>query len=189
MPSQLWLVRHGETEWSKSGQHTGLTDLPLTPEGVAKAGELRNLLEGQTFNLVMSSPLQRAAETCRLAGFTDAQIDPDLLEWDYGAYEGRTTPDVWKDRPGWSLWRDGVPNGESIEQVAERATRVIERAIQAASGGQVALFAHGHVLRVLAACWLGIEPEAARLFALSTASVSVLGWERDTRVVSRWNLT
>ncbi len=189
MTTELWLIRHGETAWSKSGQHTGRTDLALTEVGIEKARGLGRLIGGKQFAAVFSSPMQRASETARLAGFNNVIVEPGLCEWDYGDYEGRTTPEIRKDRPGWHLWNDGVPNGESIEQVARRANDGIEKAVNAASGGAVALFAHGHILRILAACWIGLEPHAASLFALSTASVSVLSYERETRVISRWNQT
>ena len=183
---ELWLIRHGETEWSLSGAHTGRTDLPLTPRGQRRAALMGRCLKGRRFALVLTSPLERARETCRIAGYGQAaQIEPDLREWDYGAYEGRTTADIQRETPGWSLWESGVPGGETIEQVAARARRVIDRA--AAAGGDAALFAHGHVLRILAACWLGLAPAAARLFALGTASLSTLGYERETRVIAGWN--
>jgi broad specificity phosphatase PhoE len=183
---QIWLFRHGETEWSQSGQHTGRTDLPLVAAGRRRAGAIGRRLSGRPFALVLSSPLIRALETCRLAGYGDvAEITPDLMEWDYGAYEGRRTVDIQKERPGWSLWRDGVPGGETVEQVGARTQKVIETA--QAAGGDVALFAHGHVLRVLTASWLGLPPDAGRLFALGTATVSVLGYERDTHVIVKWN--
>jgi probable phosphoglycerate mutase len=183
---QIWLFRHGETEWSLSGQHTGRTDLPLTAAGRRRAAALGRRLAGRPFALVLSSPLSRALETCRLAGYGDVvELNPDLMEWDYGDYEGRRTVDIQKERPGWSLWRDGVPGGETIDQVGARTRSVIEAAASAA--GDVALFAHGHVLRVLTACWLNLTPDAGRLFALGTAAVSVLGYERDTRVIVRWN--
>jgi broad specificity phosphatase PhoE len=186
MHLQLWLVRHGETEWSASGQHTGRTDLPLTLGGKLHARQIAGFLGGRAFTLVLTSPLQRARETCRLAGYGEsAIIDTNLREWDYGEYEGRTTPEIQIDRPGWSLWRDGAIDGERIEQVAARAQKVIDRA--AANSGDVLVFAHGHILRVLAACWLDLPPDAGRLFALGTASVSVLGYERDTRVITQWN--
>ena len=186
MHLQLWLVRHGETEWSTSGQHTGRTYLPLTLEGKLHARQIAGFLAGRAFALVLTSPLQRARETCRLAGYGDsAVIDANLREWDYGEYEGRTTPQIQLERQAWSLWRDGVIGGERIEQVAARAQKVIDRAV--ASSGDVLLFAHGHILRVLTACWLGLQPDAGRLFALGTASVSVLGYERDTRVITQWN--
>lgn len=188
MPGELWLIRHGETEWSRSGAHTGRTDLPLTEQGQRNAEAVGRLLKGRPFSLVLTSPLQRAIETCRLAGYrATAQPEPRLQEWDYGDYEGRATADIQRETPGWSLWASPIPHGESIEQVAARARGVIERAT--AADGDVALFAHGHVLRILAACWLGLQPADGRLFALGTASVSVLGYERETRVISRWNLS
>ena len=184
---ELWLIRHGETEWSRSGAHTGRTDLPLTDAGRERAAAIGRCLGGRRFALVLTSPLQRARETCRLAGYGDvAVVEPDLREWDYGDYEGRTTADIRQERSSWSLWTDGVPNGETIEQVASRAESVMERALRA--GDDVALFAHGHILRVLAARWLQLPPTAGRLFALSTASLSTLGFERETRVITRWNL-
>jgi probable phosphoglycerate mutase len=183
---QIWLFRHGETAWSLSGQHTGRTDLPLTPAGRRRAQAIGRRLSGRPFALVLSSPLVRALETCRLAGYGEvARLTDDLREWDYGEYEGRRTADIRKERPGWSLWRDGVPGGETAEEVGARARRVIETAIGAA--GDVALFAHGHVLRVLSACWLDLPPNGGRLFALGTAAVSVLGYERDTQVIVKWN--
>jgi broad specificity phosphatase PhoE len=183
---QIWLVRHGETEWSASGQHTGRTDIPLTRTGERQAAALGRLLAKRPFALVLSSPLGRARETCRLAGYGDvAVITDDLREWDYGDYEGRKTADIRKEAPDWSIWAGPVPHGETIEQVAARTQRVIDRAV--AAGGDVALFAHGHVLRVLAACWLGLPPDGGRLLALGTASLSVLGYERETRVISTWN--
>jgi len=186
-PSEIWLIRHGETAWTISGAHTGRTDIPLTENGRRHAREIGAQLAGRPFALVLTSPLQRARETCRLAGYGDVtQIDPDLHEWDYGAYEGRTSAQIQKEAPGWTIWTGAVPGGETIQQVAARAQRVIERALGA--GGDVALFAHGHFLRVLTACWLGLPPDAGRLFALSTASLSVLGFERETRVISEWNL-
>jgi broad specificity phosphatase PhoE len=175
-----------ETEWSLSGQHTGRTDLPLTAAGRRRAEALGRRLSGRPFALVLSSPLSRALETCRLAGYGDvAELNPDLMEWDYGDYEGRRTVEIQNERPGWSLWRDGVPDGETIDQVAARARRVIAAA--ESTEGDVALFAHGHVLRVLTACWLGLPPDAGRLFALGTAAVSVLGCEHDTHVIFKWN--
>ena len=186
MHSQLWLVRHGETEWSASGQHTGRTDLPLTLEGKRQAREIATFLGCRAFALVLTSPLQRARETCQLAGYGDsAIIDANLREWDYGDYEGRTTPQIQIERPGWSVWRDGVIGGESLEQLASRAQKVIDRVLS--SSADVLVFAHGHILRVLTACWLGLPPEAGRLFALGTASVSILGYEHDTRVITQWN--
>lgn len=186
MAHELWLIRHGETAWSLSGAHTGTTDLPLTAEGERRATALGKLLNGKHFALVLTSPMQRARETCRLAGYADgAQVDANLSEWNYGSYEGLSTPDIRKDRPGWDLWKDGVPEGETVEQVYARAAKIISRAVEAQ--GDVALFAHGHILRILTACWLQLPPNAGRLFALSTATLSVLGYEREQRVISRWN--
>ncbi|MGD0778081.1 MAG: histidine phosphatase family protein [Candidatus Solibacter sp.] len=184
---ELWLLRHGETEWSRSGAHTGRTDIPLTPAGRAGAAALGRYLNHRPFALVLVSPLQRARETCRLAGYENARIDPDLAEWDYGDYEGLTTPQIQAERPAWSLWNDGVPNGETVSQVAARAEAVIARGLPVA--GDVALFAHAHFLRVLAARWLGLPPEDGRLFALGTATVSILGYEHQTPVIIRWNLS
>jgi len=188
MSSHIWLVRHGETAWSLSGAHTGLTDIPLTPNGQLQALAIAQRLQGRSFSLVLSSPLQRARETCRLAGYSDcAEIEPDLLEWDYGAFEGLSTPEIRQSHPNWNLWNDGVPEGETVEQVGERAHRVITRCAEA--HGDVALFAHGHLLRILAATWLGLPPDCGRLFALSTATISLLGHERDTHVISGWNMS
>jgi broad specificity phosphatase PhoE len=185
----IWLIRHGETEWSLSGQHTGRTDIPLTAAGERSAEQIGRYLAGRPFGLVLTSPLQRARTTCRLAGYGGvALVDADLSEWDYGAYEGRTSAQIQKDAPGWTIWTAPVPGGETIQQVAARATRVIARAAECRTG-DVALFAHGHLLRVLTACWLGLPPDAGRLFALETGSLSVLGYERDTRVIARWNIT
>jgi broad specificity phosphatase PhoE len=183
---ETWLFRHGETAWSASGRHTGRTDLPLNAAGRRRAQAIGRRMAGRPFALVLSSPLVRAVETCRLAGYGDvAELTDDLMEWHYGDDEGLRTNDIQKNRPGWSLWRDGVRGGETVEEVGLRTRRVIARASSVA--GDVALFAHGHVLRVLTACWLGLPPDAGRLFALGTASVSVLGYERDTRVIMRWN--
>jgi probable phosphoglycerate mutase len=183
---ELWLVRHGETEWSRSGQHTGSTDIPLTDTGRAQAAALGRLLGGRRFAKVLSSPKARALDTCVRAGYGNvAETTGDLLEWDYGDYEGRTTAEIREGRPGWTLFADGVPDGETAEQVAARTERVIDAAVGA--GGDVALFAHGHVLRVLAATWLGLPPAAGRRFLLSTATLSILGHERETRAVRLWN--
>jgi probable phosphoglycerate mutase len=184
---ELWLIRHGETEWSRSGAHTGLSDIPLTAAGRDEAAALGRYLQPRQFALVLVSPLERARETCRLAGYENAIVDPDLHEWDYGDYEGLTTPQIQAERPAWSLWTDGVPNGETAAQVAARAERAIARALPVA--GDVALFAHAHFLRILAARWLGLPPEDGSLFALGTAAVSTLGYEHRTRVVTRWNLS
>lgn len=185
--SDIWLIRHGQTEWSLSGAHTGRTDIPLTPDGELQAAKIGEYLAGRSFALVLTSPLQRARKTCDLAGYGgSAQIDPDLCEWNYGDYEGLTSTQIQVRVPGWTIWTGGVPKGETIEQVAARATRVIGRAVQA--GGDVALFAHGHVLRILATCWLGIAPTDGKYLALDTASVSVLGYEHETHVISHWNV-
>jgi probable phosphoglycerate mutase len=183
---RIWLVRHGETEWSKSGQHTGRTDIPLTAMGERQGQALGRSLAGRQFALVLTSPLARARETCRLAGFASAaQPSDDLLEWDYGIYEGRTTAEVRAEQPGWSIWTTPMPKGETVGQVGERTRRVIERV--AAVDGDVALFAHAHVLRILTACWIGLPPIHGRNLTLGTASISVLGYERQTRVIEVWN--
>ncbi len=183
---EIWLFRHGETEWSKTGRHTGRTDLPLNKSGEARARAVGRRLAKRPFALVLSSPLIRAVETCRLAGYENgAVLDDDLMEWDYGDYEGRRTIDIQEERPDWVIWRDGVPGGETVEQIGERAKRVIARALSA--GGDVALFSHGHLLRILTACWLRLPPADGEFFTLGTATVSVLGFEHDYRVIVRWN--
>lgn len=187
MAGNIWLIRHGETTWSAAGAHTGITDLPLTEQGEIKARAVGAKLAGHQFALVLTSPMQRARRTCELAGFgAQAQIEPNLMEWNYGEYEGRSTADIRGARPGWSLFRDGVPGGETIQQVALRAKAVIQRALPA--NGDVALFAHGHILRILATQWLDLPPEDARCLALSTASISTLGREHETPAILRWNL-
>jgi broad specificity phosphatase PhoE len=186
----VYLARHGETAWSLSGQHTGLTDLPLTPHGEQNASSLGERLKGMTFTAVFTSPLQRAARTCELAGFGSmAEVDRGLVEWDYGQYEGGRTVDIHKERPDWQLFRDGCPGGETPELVGLRADRVIER-VRAIDGG-VLLFSSGHFLRALAARWLGLEPAAGRYFLLSTASLSALGYEHDRSqpVIRLWDDT
>jgi broad specificity phosphatase PhoE len=183
---EVLLVRHGETEWTRSGKHTGRTDVPLTERGRQQAQAVGDALRYREFALVVTSPLSRALETCRLAGFGDRAVTRDeLMEWDYGAYEGRTTAEIRQERPGWTLWRDGVPDGETIEEVAARVDRVIAelRAVERDS----LLFAHGHVLRVLAARWLGLKPQAGAMFALDPATISTLGYERETPVIRLWN--
>jgi probable phosphoglycerate mutase len=184
MSKEIWLVRHGETAWSLSGQHTSRTDLALTPEGERRAEALHGYLAGRTFPLVLSSPMKRALDTARLAGFT-AAISADLSEWDYGDYEGLTTPEIQKTVPGWTIWTGAVPNGESVSQITTRADGIIARAEAAA--GDVALFSHGHFLRVLAARWIGLDARGGASLALSTGTVSVLGYERTTRVIRVWN--
>lgn len=183
---ELWLIRHGETEWSASGRHTGRTNIPLTEEGIRQGRALGRYLAGRSFALVLTSPLSRAADTCGLAGYGDvAQPCEDLLEWDYGRAEGHTTAEMRAELPGWSVWTTGPPGGETVDAVGRRTDRVIARAVEAA--GDVALFAHAHVLRILAARWLGLPANDGRLFLLGPASVSVLGWEREVRAISRWN--
>lgn len=180
------LVRHGETAWSLSGRHTGSTDIPLTDNGRMMAAVVGRALAGRTFALVLTSPMQRARETCRIAGYGDqAHVREDLSEWDYGRYEGLTTPKIRETRPDWSLWRDGAPGGEIAAQVGDRVDRIIREA--RAADGDVAIFAHGHVLRVLASRWLDLPPEDGRLFLLATATLNILGYERDQAVISRWN--
>ena len=187
--TELWLIRHGETEWSLSGQHTSRTDIPLTEHGRRRAEELRDFLKGTSFNAVFVSPMQRARETCDIAGFgSQAVIDDGLKEWDYGIYEGKTTAEIRAEVPGWSVWKDPIIGGETVEHVGERADGVIQRSLAASpAGGKVALFAHAHILRILAARWLRLDAVEGSLFALGTGSVSVLGWERETRVISSWN--
>jgi len=186
---ELWVVRHGETEWSANGKHTSRTDIPLTEHGRKRAEELRDYLKGTKFDAVFVSPMQRARETCEIAGFgAQAVVDDGLKEWDYGIYEGKTTAEIRAKLPGWSVWKDPTVSGETVEHVGQRADAVIARALSAApSGGKVALFAHAHILRILAARWIGLEARGGSLFALGTGSVSVLGWERETRVVEHWN--
>jgi len=185
---QLWLARHGETDWSRSGQHTSRTDLPLTEIGRTQAVALGARLRDRPFALVLTSPLLRAADTARIAGFGDVlAVDDDLREWDYGEFEGRKTDEIRVQFPGWSIWRGPWPGGETIDQVAARADRVVARV--RAIDGDVLAFSHGHLLRVLAARWLGHEPEAGDMLALSTGSISVLGWEREEPVIERWNET
>jgi broad specificity phosphatase PhoE len=180
------LVRHGETEWSRDGKHTGRTDIPLSAPGRKQAEALGADLRNRAFARVLTSPLARASETSRLAGFGDrAEGRDELMEWDYGAYEGRKTVDIRKERPGWSLWDDGVPEGETAGQVGERVDRLIAELREVE--GDVLVFAHGHLLRVVAARWVGLDPEAGRLFALEPATISVLGYERETPVIRLWN--
>jgi len=183
---RLWLVRHGETEWARLGRHTGRTDIPLTDAGRLQARTLGPRLAGLPFAGVLSSPLSRALDTARLAGFAEwVATDDDLREWDYGADEGRTTEAIRAERPGWTIWRNGVRGGEAIEAVAARADRVIARA--RARDGDTLVFAHGHVGRILGARWVGLPPSAGSRLALSTATISILGWDRETPAISRWN--
>jgi broad specificity phosphatase PhoE len=185
-----YLARHGETAWSLSGQHTGLTDIPLTERGERNARALGERLTGLTFARVFTSPLRRAFRTCDLAGFAAvAEVDADLVEWNYGQYEGRRTAEIRAERPDWQLFRDGCPGGETPDEVGARADRVVTRV--RAVLGDVLLFSSGHFLRVLAARWLGVEPGAGRFFLLSTASLSALGYEHDLSqpVIRFWNDT
>jgi broad specificity phosphatase PhoE len=182
----LTLVRHGDTEWSRGGRHTGWTDIPLVESGRRQATQLGGRLSGRTFSLVLSSPLSRAAETCRLAGFGDVMAtDPDLREWNYGDLEGLTSDQIRQSIENWTIWSGPVPGGEKAEEVGRRADRVIAKAL--ASGGDVAIFAHGHLLRVLAARWLGLAAIDGALLELGTATLSRLGWERERRVIELWN--
>jgi broad specificity phosphatase PhoE len=183
---EIVTVRHGETEWSLSGRHTGRTDLPLTERGRERAGALASRFAGRSFALVLSSPLLRARETCELAGLGEAmELSGDLHEWDYGEYEGLTTPQIRERDPDWVLWRDGCPGGETPDEVGARADRALERLRSA--GGDAIAFAHGHILRVVAARWIEMEPAFGARIALGAGAVSVLGFERETQVVSRWN--
>ena len=197
--TELWLIRHGETEWSLSGKHTSRTDIALTEHGRERAAELRDYLAGRKFDRVMVSPMRRARETCAIAGYGDVVVvDEGLREWNYGVYEGKTTAEIRSDVPGWSVWKDEIVGGETVEQVGTRANEVIARAlaVEPTSEGldvghevsrSVALFAHAHILRILAARWIGLGADGGALLALGTGSVSVLGWERETRVVMSWN--
>ena len=184
----IWLARHGETAWSLSGQHTGRTDIALTARGEESARRLGERLRGVAIARVFTSPLRRAARTCALAGFADqAEVDPDLVEWDYGDYEGRTSAEIRAERPEWMLWRDGCPGGESPDEVGRRADRAIDRVRRA--GNDVLVFSSGHFLRVLASRWLALEPSAGRFFLLDTASLSALGYDRSFAqpVIRLWN--
>ena len=185
--SELWLVRHGETAWSATGRHTGSTDIELTEQGEAAARALAPRLAGRRFVRVLSSPLLRARRTAQLAGFPDAEVLDDLREWDYGQDEGRTTAQIRQDRPGWTVWGDGPLGGETAEAVSARAGRVV--ALSRAADGPVLTFSHGHFCRVLGARWLELEARDGRHLVLSTASVSVLGWEHGMPAVRHWNDT
>jgi probable phosphoglycerate mutase len=189
MVTQIFLVRHGETAWSLSGQHTGHTDLPLTENGERRASQLRGLLQEVKFTHVLTSPLQRARRTCELAGFgAVAQVEPDLHELDYGDYEGRTSADIRAQQPGWSMFRDGSPHGESVEKFSQRADRVLSNL--RSMDGVVALFSHGQFLRALAARWIGLPVEEGQHFALDTASISILGYEHTNEeipAITLWN--
>ena len=191
---ELNLIRHGETEWSRSGRHTGRTDVPLTDAGVAAATRLVPALDARPITAAFTSPASRARQTAEIAGLTGTRVDPDLQEWDYGGYEGLTTTEIRAVRPGWSLWRDGiVPGdaahpGETVQQVGARADAVLRRVRPLLAGGDVALVAHGHLLRVLTARYLALPPDAGRLFRLGTGTLSVLGTEHDDPVINSWNV-
>ncbi len=203
--TELWLVRHGETEWSADGRHTSRTDVPLTEHGRETAAERGEVIwRGRSLLRCLRVRWQRARETCAIAGFGDvAVVDDGLREWDYGVYEGRTTKEIQAEIPGWSVWKDPIVGGETVEHVGERADGVIARALWRPNPhlrcemwgtrlmrmGAGALFAHAHILRILAARWVGLEAQDGALFALGTGSVSVLGWEREDRVIQRWNRT
>ncbi len=185
---QVFIARHGETEWSLSGQHTGLTDLPLTPRGERNARQLCPRLAGIAFDCVFTSPLQRARRTCELAGFGPrATVDPDLVEWNYGAYEGRTTAEIRSERPGWEIFRDGCPGGESVSEIAARADRVVARL--RGVGGNVLLFSSGHFLRVFAPRWCGLDANLGAILHLDTATVSMVGYHHNLGepAIHLWN--
>lgn len=182
-----WLIRHGETEWSRSGQHTGRTDLPLTRSGEEQAEQIRSLLQGTTFDLVLSSPMLRARRTAELAGLGDFEVDPDLREWDYGELEGRVTPEIRAEYPGWTIWDGPWPEGETASEVSDRADRVVKRIIESGAD-RVAVVGHGHFGRALTARWVGEPVAVGRWLELDTASVSELGWSRGDRVLRRWNV-
>ncbi|MEV4260140.1 histidine phosphatase family protein [Kribbella sp. NPDC049584] len=182
---RVFLVRHGETEWSRSGRHTSVTDLPLTPEGERVAAGLKERLAGESFDLVLTSPRQRARRTAELAGYPDAEVDDDLVEWNYGDYEGITTAEIRKTVPGWTVWDDPVPNGETPAEITARLDRVVAR--MAAVPGDVLVFGHSHALRGLTARWLELDVTEGRHFVLNTATLSTLGWERGSPAILQWN--
>jgi len=187
MARSVTLARHGETEWSRDGKHTGRTDIPLTDRGREQARTLGRVLAEQSIDMVLTSPLERARDTCHLAGYGDSAVErAELREWDYGEFEGRTTLEIREEVPGWSIWTHPVQQGETLEQVGRRVDSIVEE-LEGVEGN-VLLFAHGHVLRALAARWCGLRPMDGRLLALSTATVSELGWERETKVVRAWNV-
>ncbi|MEQ5842485.1 histidine phosphatase family protein [Paraburkholderia acidicola] len=186
-PPEIWLIRHGETEWSLSGQHTGRTDIPLTDHGREQARALVPVVAAQPFDTVLSSPLSRAVETCNLAGLgAQMQREPALLEWDYGIYEGRTTKEIREKQPDWAVWNSPIPEGESLEQIQARALSLVGRLLT--MHGRIALFSHAHFLRVLAGCWMGDSAVLGAHLVLDTASVSVLGFDHENRAIRQWNL-
>lgn len=183
---EIWLIRHGETEWSLSGQHTGRTDIPLTDNGRLQAQALTPVLARQPFDLVLCSPLTRAQDTCKLAGLgAQMELEPRLLEWNYGIYEGRKTQDIRQDVPNWSVWDSPMPEGEDAAAIQQRAESLIDRLL--ATEGRIALFAHAHILRVLAGCWIAGNARLGANLVLGTASISKLGFERDYRAITQWN--
>lgn len=185
---RVWLIRHGETEWARLGRHTGRTDIALTANGRAQARALGRRLTGHTFGLVLTSPLSRAAETAAIAGFGDAAVaDPDLMEWDYGEHEGRTTAEIRDDFPDWTIWRGPWPAGETVDQVGARADRIVARLRDSDLHGDALVFAHGHLLRILAARWIGLPAVSGGVFELGTATVSIVGRERDQPTIELWN--
>lgn len=187
---QVVLVRHAETEWSETGRHTSRTDLPLTDEGRRKARLLGERLDGERFTRILTSPLARAADTCRLAGFGEGEVRADLCEWDYGEYEGRSTADIREDEPGWTLWHDGAPGGESPEQVTARVDRLVAESCELCEEGcDVLVFGHGHLLQALAVRWVGLPIRDGRLLRLSAGGLSRLTWKREYRVIDTWNDT
>ena len=187
--TEVWLVRHGETEWSRDGRHTSSTDLPLTPVGEEVARSLRPRLDDVSFDLVLTSPMQRARVTADLVGRGDAEVDADLVEWGYGDYEGRTSAEIREEVPGWTIWSQPAPGGETPDQVAERLDRVVDRLRDAdgRTGDRALVFGHGHALRALTARWLGLPVTDGRLFRLDTATLSRLGYERENPVILAWN--
>ncbi len=185
MPSELWVIRHGETEWSRDGKHTSRTEVELTPEGEDVARGLADRLDGVDFDLVLTSPRLRTRRTAELAGFADVHVENDLAEWDYGDYEGITSAEIRERVPGWTVWTHPCPGGETADQVSRRMDRVVAKV--RANGGRVLVFSHGHASRALAARWLGLPVEDGRHFLLGTATISVLGYERESPVVARWN--
>ena len=182
---ELWVIRHGETEWSRDGRHTSHTEVELTPEGEKVARRLADRLDGVDFDLVLTSPRVRARRTAELAGYADPHLEDDLTEWDYGDYEGLTTATIRESVPGWTVWSQPCPGGETAEQVSRRMDRVVDKV--RAHGGRVLVFSHGHASRALAARWLGQPVEEGRLFSLDTATISVLAYERESPTVARWN--
>lgn len=185
--NELWLIRHGETAWTLSKQHTGRNDIPMTAAGEKHASDLKHLLNGKTFQQVFVSPLRRAQDTCRLAGYSSAaKITPEIMEWDYGNYEGRTPEEIRREIPDWTIWNHGCPGGETLDEVACRAKKIISELLEI--NGDVALFSHGHFLRILTVCLLELPPPTARLLMLDTSSISILAYDNGRIVIKNWNL-